>query len=61
MVLLPFFLVPAAVYIGVRSYSQGRIGALIDRSAVRTIGRVIMVLGVCGAGFIVAQTAADIL
>lgn len=56
--LIPFFLVPALVYVALRTVFQGRAAALLDRDPIRRVGQAaIGVVGLLALGLVVEAGA----
>lgn len=58
---IPLYLVPALVYVGVRTVARGRVGSRIDREPVRRAGRVALAAVVVVTVGLAAQAGADII
>jgi hypothetical protein len=59
--ILPFFLAPAAIYIGVRAAARGRISALLERLPVRLLARVLVLIAASASAIVVGRAVVDIL
>jgi hypothetical protein len=58
---LPFYLVPAAVYVAVRTVARGRLGVLLERPTVQRAGRAIVAIAAIVAAVVVVRTSTEIL
>jgi hypothetical protein len=61
LLIIPLYLAPALVYIGVRTVARGRIAALLDRPAARLAGRALLVIAVTASAAVVGRTIVEIL
>jgi hypothetical protein len=60
VLMLPFFLAPAAIDIGVRAAARGRISALLERLPVRLLARVLVLIAVSASAIVVGRAVVDI-
>jgi hypothetical protein len=61
VLLVPIYLVPATIYVAVRTLAHGRLGSLTERRGVQLVGHVLVAVAVVASVLIVTDTATQIL